>query len=78
LETTHNLFLKGKTMSLTAIEVELIAIGIDALGKVLEGHTGGAQATEADVDAAKARLDKTKADLDHAIDSRTDTSQEQG
>ncbi len=57
---------------LTSIEVELIAIGVDAFLKLLENNKkdGTQQATQFDVNAARARLDKAKAELDAAVESQ--------
>lgn len=59
-------------MALSMAEARLIGVGIDALLKVIEGHTvGGNVATQADVEDAKARLDKAKAALDAEIAEKT-------
>ena len=56
---------------LTAAEIELIMVGVDALVKIVEGNKeGGAPATQADVDTAKKRLDEAKTKLDQAIESQ--------
>ncbi|MBE3144321.1 MAG: hypothetical protein IMZ61_10415 [Planctomycetes bacterium] len=55
-------------MSLSAAELALMGIAVDAISKIVTGaEIGGKQATMADVEDAKNKLDKAKGELNAAI-----------
>lgn len=63
---------------LSPTEIQLILIGIDALTKIIEANSqDGQQATQADVDEAKAKLDRAKTKLDEAIAAQKEKTDKQ-